>query len=179
MALVDLSLDEFLIIQQALERNMHWWDKQYWKCLKKSKTNSIENVRKSAKEVATTCNIEANDNQAVHRKLEPIVDRLYTQQCDNWDEYQLYSDSIAHWGKDRQCICTIEELAELQKELTKQLKGEGNISHIAEEIADCEIMLAQIKYIFNLNNEVLKQRNCKLKRLHTLLNKESSTHNNH
>lgn len=182
MSLVDLSLDECLIIQQALERNMHWWDKQYWKCLKQSKTDPIENVRKAASEVAITCNTQANDNQAVHRKLEPIVDQLCIQHC---KEYQLYTDIIAHWGKDRQCICAIEELAELQKELTKQLKGEGNIDHIAEEIADCEIILAQIKYIYNLDNEVAKQRDYKLKRLriildaelvHARLNKELATH---
>ena len=44
------------------------------------------------------------------------------------------------------CVC-IEELAELTKELTKELRGKGSNMHICEEIADVEICLAQLKLI--------------------------------
>ena len=84
----------------------------------------------------------------------------------------LLFQAIDHFGIDRQCICTIEELAELQKELTKLLKHEGDLQHIAEEIADCEIMIAQIKLIFHLEDIVHKYHIVKLQRLNNWLNKK-------
>jgi hypothetical protein len=61
---------------------------------------------------------------------------------------------ISKFGCDSQIIVGIEELAELQKELTKQLRGNGNINHIVSEIADVEIMIEQLKIIFNCKKEV-------------------------
>lgn len=65
------------------------------------------------------------------------------------------------------CECTVcmEEMAELTKELSKNLRGQDNAAHIAEEIADVEIMLEQLKLMFSIRDEVTQQRTVKLQRL--------------
>ena len=50
-------------------------------------------------------------------------------------------------------IVAIEELAELQKALTKRLRGEGNVDDIVEEIADVYLMLEAVKYNLNISEE--------------------------
>ena len=66
------------------------------------------------------------------------------------------------YGKTSHCM---EEMAELTKELSKNLRGQDNAAHIAEEIADVEIMLEQLKLMFSIRDEVTKQRTVKLQRL--------------
>ena len=44
------------------------------------------------------------------------------------------------YGKTSQCTVCMEEMAELTKELSKNLRGQDNAAHIAEEIADVEII---------------------------------------
>lgn len=63
----------------------------------------------------------------------------------------LYFKAIETFGTTNQTIVAIEELSELQKELTKTLRGEMNFDHVVEEIADVEIMLDQLKMMFNIN----------------------------
>lgn len=69
-------------------------------------------------------------------------------------EKEIYSSVIEKCGKSHQLIICIEELSELTKELTKNLRGNGNTVAIAEEIADVEITLEQLKLIFENRNEV-------------------------
>jgi len=59
---------------------------------------------------------------------------------------------IDKYGHKNQTIVAIEELAELQKELTKYLRGEGNHDHLVEEFADVNIMLIQISEMYNLTD---------------------------
>lgn len=47
----------------------------------------------------------------------------------------------------------------------KNLRGQDNAAHIAEEIADVEIMLEQLKLMFSIRDEVTQQRTVKLQRL--------------
>lgn len=51
-----------------------------------------------------------------------------------------------------QKVIAIEELSELQKEITKDLRGKGNKEHIAEEIADVYIMLSQLTMMYDIDN---------------------------
>ena len=55
--------------------------------------------------------------------------------------------AIENYG-DMQVVVAIEELSELQKELTKYLRCKPDPYHIAEEIADVEIMVEQMKMKF-------------------------------
>ena len=73
--------------------------------------------------------------------------------------------AIAVYGVEAQMVVAIEELAELQKELTKQLRGKGDPNHMAEEIADVRIMLEQLVMAFDLNNSVDSWEASKLVRL--------------
>lgn len=60
----------------------------------------------------------------------------------------------------------LEEMSELQKEICKNWRGKDNYDEIAEEIADVEIMLDQLKMIYGISErQVLKFRNDKVIRL--------------
>lgn len=77
----------------------------------------------------------------------------------------IYKDAIETFGIECQFIVAFEELAELQKELSKHIRGNNNIDKIAEEIADVEIMIEQLKIYFNIYEEVSEHKAGKLIRL--------------
>ena len=52
------------------------------------------------------------------------------------NERDIIRAALDHYGNDNQVIVAIEELSELQKELCKMQRGEKDVEHIAEEIAD-------------------------------------------
>ena len=60
--------------------------------------------------------------------------------------------AIETYGKDMQLTVAVEELSELIKEICKNKRGNDNIDNITEEMADCYIMLEQIKIIFGIKN---------------------------
>ena len=68
-------------------------------------------------------------------------------------ENQLFDQVWAKHGPEKQIIVLIEEFAELQKELCKayrrdDFKPETVDEHVLEELADCDIMLSQLKNWF-------------------------------
>lgn len=69
------------------------------------------------------------------------------------------------FGDSAQPVVAIEELSELIKEITKCFRNKGNIDHLAEEVADVEIMVEQVKLIFNVQDKVEAARQIKLQRL--------------
>lgn len=80
---------------------------------------------------------------------------------------------IEHFGIQNQVIVAIEELAELQKELTKFLRADNeeygaiyDEDQIIEEIADVLIMIQQLMSIFEVGQEIIdKMIDLKLARL--------------
>ena len=78
---------------------------------------------------------------------------------------QTYTNALIHFGKANQLVVALEELSEAQKEICKTMRGESNLDHLAEEIADATIMLEQIRLIFNLNDLVCEKMDEKIKRL--------------
>lgn len=63
---------------------------------------------------------------------------------------QIYQDALELWGKDAQIDMCIEEMAELTHALLSYRRGrEGSIGKLLEELADVEIMIEQMKLIFN------------------------------
>jgi hypothetical protein len=64
------------------------------------------------------------------------------------DMYETLKRVIDTYGDEAQLIVAVEELSELTKAITKHLRGKGDPVNIAEEIADVEIMLEQLKLIF-------------------------------
>jgi NTP pyrophosphatase (non-canonical NTP hydrolase) len=78
------------------------------------------------------------------------------------------------FGKMNRCTQTIEECAELTKELCKYQRITNNdktcsstiiqtLEHIAEEIADVEICTCQLKHLFDIKNKVDEIKEQRLK----------------
>lgn len=84
----------------------------------------------------------------------------------NDDKKAVYEEAIAFFGDESQKIMAIEEMSELTKELTKELRNRGNVENIADELADVEIMLAQLKKIYDIHETVERHKEFKLNRLH-------------
>ena len=84
-------------------------------------------------------------------------------------ENQLYQDAIDFFGDLSQKVMVIEEMSELTKELCKELRDRGNVDHIAEELADVEITLAQIKLIYGIDELVQQHKEFKLNRFANIM----------
>lgn len=84
-------------------------------------------------------------------------------------ENQLYQDAINFFGDLSQKVMVIEEMSELTKELCKELRDRGNVDHIAEELADVEITLAQIKLIYGIDELVQQHKEFKLNRFANIM----------
>lgn len=70
----------------------------------------------------------------------------------------LYKEAIEIFGGEQQLIVAIEELSELQKEITKALRGKKNEEAIIEEMADVSIMLEQLFWIFKIQETKVMQK---------------------
>ena len=90
---------------------------------------------------------------------------------DKIEENKVYQDAIDLFGVVSQKIMVIEEMSELTKELCKELRDRGNVESIADELADVEITLAQIKQIYNIHEMVEEHKNFKLNRLSGIMKK--------
>ena len=95
-------------------------------------------------------------NKELQERLSAIVAPV---QCDT------YAEAVRTYGKQSQLVMAMEEMSELTKELSKNLRGANNSKALAEEIADVEIMLEQLKLMFSIRDEVTQQRTVKLQRL--------------
>jgi len=63
----------------------------------------------------------------------------------------LYRAALDKWGADAQTAMCVQEMSELTKELCKWKLGKDNFNEIAEEIADVEIMLEQMKLLHKVS----------------------------
>ena len=80
---------------------------------------------------------------------------------------------IKTYGVQAQITVLFEEMAELQKELCKQRRKQGNIEQITEELADVLIMLKQLQAILNLPDERVQEIiNYKMERLSVCIERE-------
>jgi NTP pyrophosphatase (non-canonical NTP hydrolase) len=88
----------------------------------------------------------------------------------------LYHQAWESWGKEAQLKMLIEECSELIQAACKYGRkvNSSTLDHIAEEIADVEIMTEQTKQGLNLGNRVKTYKEVKLARLHELLKEEKS-----
>ena len=81
------------------------------------------------------------------------------------DEREIYRQALEKWGSQAQIFMLFEEMAELQNAICKAMRGRTSFLAVAEEIADVEIMLEQMKILFNIDEAVLKYRKYKTDRL--------------
>ena len=109
--------------------------------------------------------------------------RIYTCECGcrvmtehkepaPMSEKQILRGVQEEFGLAYEMVVAIEELSELTKELTKEMRGRGDEEAIAEEMADVEIVIAHLKMIYNNAAKVAGWRNRKLRELEQMLREE-------
>ena len=94
--------------------------------------------------------------------------------CKKLQEPSIAVKACASFDNKQQIIKAIEEMAELSKELAKELNDNGNEDNIREEIADVMIMMEQMVFLFDVKNEIAKWRENKLFKLAKLLEEYES-----
>ena len=65
-----------------------------------------------------------------------------------WTIRQTYEAALEHYGVHSQMVKCMEECGELIQALARNLSGEHNEENVAEELADVEIMIQQMRLIF-------------------------------
>lgn len=84
----------------------------------------------------------------------------------------ILNEAINTFGEDMQLNVAVEEFSELTKEICKYKRGADNKQNIIEEMADCRIMLEQMKIIFGINDISLSREiHRKIERLKNTLTK--------
>ena len=77
----------------------------------------------------------------------------------------IMAELISYYGHESQILQLLEEMAELQKELCKDMRGMPNPEAIIAEVADVLIMLEQIQMMYRISETRLHQiTNIKLRR---------------
>ena len=70
---------------------------------------------------------------------------------------QIIKEIANKYGKDKQVLQAVEEMSELTKELIKNInRNAENDKEIILEIADVQIMLCQISYLYGIDSDKLK-----------------------
>lgn len=83
--------------------------------------------------------------------------------------------AVQKFGQESQIGMLFEEMAELQDAVCKQRRGRDSVDHIAEEIADVEIMLEQLKEIYHCHKLASQKRCEKIERLRKRLGQKEGT----
>ena len=82
------------------------------------------------------------------------------------EEIEIMRAAIRKNGKAMQTVVAIEEMSELQKELSKFIRGKGNRENLIEEVADVLVMITQIQLMYHIpDDEVERIMHLKLNRL--------------
>jgi hypothetical protein len=78
-------------------------------------------------------------------------------------ENELYKRALKDWGKEPQMMQVIEEMAELTKEILKNInRKKDNVAELIEETADVEIMLGQLKCCYGIEQQVKQYKENKM-----------------
>lgn len=67
----------------------------------------------------------------------------------------IMASIINCYGHEPQKMMLLEEMAELQKEICKDMRGKPNQNAITEEVADVLIMLEQIQMMYHISETKL------------------------
>ena len=82
------------------------------------------------------------------------------------EEIEIMRAAIRKNGRPMQTVVAIEEMSELQKELSKFIRGKGNRDNLIEEVADVLVMITQIQLMYYIpDDEVERIMRLKLNRL--------------
>lgn len=87
------------------------------------------------------------------------------------DIKDLAFEAVQKWGNAPQLSQATEELAELIVAINHYRRGRADAREVAEEVADCQLMLEQIKLIVGISKEVMQEvQQAKLEKLKRGLN---------
>ena len=98
-------------------------------------------------------------------KIYMILQEMPVKELQEERKNRIYEKAKEVYGLSAQIDMVFEEFAEMQKELCKFKRGKPCMDGIAGEIADCEIMLEQMKLFFDLQNDVDLIKKGKIERL--------------
>jgi len=91
-------------------------------------------------------------------------------------EVKIMQTALNQWGMEAQVGQTVEECAELIVALQKYVNRTpqpGMVENILDEIADVEMMLAQMRLVLSINDDALRKRiEYKFERLNQYLEKD-------
>ena len=59
--------------------------------------------------------------------------------------HKALKKAVETYGVQSQMIIAVEEMSELTKEISKNIRGQDNLDHMAEEIADVEIIWSNLR----------------------------------
>ena len=82
-----------------------------------------------------------------------------------WGEKKILQRNIVTHGEAMEVDVAIEEMSELIKELIKNRRGWNNAVCIAEEISHVELMIQQLKLVFDCEKLAKKEKRKALKRI--------------
>lgn len=85
---------------------------------------------------------------------------------------ELYKKAIDLWGKEAQIRLALEEMSELSTEILRLWRERGVVSNVENEIADVEIMMEQLRLIFDAK-AISRFKARKIKRLKERIEKDS------
>ena len=82
---------------------------------------------------------------------------------------EFYEDiirkTIECYGTEKQSVVCMEECCELVQAISKELRGKSDKGHLAEEMADVQIMLWQLCCMFNVGGQMTDWITKKVERL--------------
>lgn len=102
----------------------------------------------------------------VHKADYDDLINSYEKQMPKKDRESKLLYLIDHYGTLNQKLIAIEEMAELQKAIVKDIRqnSKENTDAVVEEIADVQVMLEQLKMIFSCRNKISKIMDAKIDR---------------
>lgn len=95
---------------------------------------------------------------------------LLNEQIQAEHDRGINQSAIYKYGGERQKKKLFEEMAELMQAICHTDDGKDDKWHIAEEIADVQIMLEQMIFLYGIRGEVNRQHELKIKRLNDRVN---------
>ena len=113
------------------------------------------------------------ETEVAPRRRNAMVEELTMNKIPYEERVKTYTNALIQYGERTQLTVALEELSECQKEICKVIRGDGNMDHLAEEIADATIMLEQLRYFLGINDRVCEMMDRKVMRLDGKLKKEA------
>jgi len=90
---------------------------------------------------------------------------LTAEDAEDDELYDVCRLAVETFSETENNAVAVEELSELQKEICKRMRGAENDDHMAEEIADAEIVIEKLKIRYVLYERVDTWKRRKLDRL--------------